>query len=345
MTSILFVIAAAAFEPQRESPWLSGGAAAALFPRSHLSLCVNPASIGLLEETAFSVSASRPFGFTELDRTAVAGGSASETFAAGGYASCSGRNGYLETTVTGAGAFTLSRGVVAGASVSWHRISIEGFGGSNALSSDIGVIARPLQGIFLGGSVRGLASSSPAGDGMGAVPRTVSASLGVCPVQGVTLSAASSMHQYAGEEYSFVTSVEPYPGVSLSASMLTPPVRMGFALQVSISLASVQYGYSTHTDLPSGHAISLIYGTSGFKPEPLAFGREPDEEEQVSFPINVNTATEVQLIQVPGIGPSTASTIRNYILSNGPLDSVDELIDVPGIGPATLENLKHYLTV
>lgn len=345
MTGLLLAIAAAAFEPQSESPWLSGGAAAALFPRSHLSLCVNPASIGLLEETAFSVSASRPFGFKELDRTAVAGGTASETFAGGGYASCTGRNGYLETTVTGAGAFTLSRGLVAGASASWHRISIEGFGGSSAVSTDIGLIARPLQGLFLGASVRGLASSSPADDGMGAVPRTVSAAMGVCPVAGVTLSAGASMHQYSGEEYSAVTSVEPYPGVFLSASVLTPPVRVGFALQVSISMASLQYGYATHTDLPSGHSLSLIYGTSGFQPVPIQFEGEPEENPEVSFPLNVNTATANELVQVPGVGPSTASKILNYIQSNGPLNSIEELIDIPGIGPTTLENLKHYLTV
>lgn len=345
MTGLFLAVAVAAFEPQSESPWLSGGAAAALFPRTHLSISSNPASIGLLELPAVAVSGSRPFGFKELDRTAVAGGNSTETFAWGGFASYSGRNGYMEATLTGAGAFTLSRGIIAGVSTSFHRISIEGFGGSNAVSADLGVIARPVGGVFLACSCRGLYSSSPAADGRGAVPRTVSSAVGVCPVEGVTLSAGASMHQYADEEFSLVTSVEPYPGVVLSAGLLTPPVRMGFGLHLTVSSASLQYGYATHADLPPGHSICLSWGGGGFQPRPMNFTEQLSEEAQVSYPLNVNTATPEELMTIPGIGPSKASLIRNYIEMHGRFETIDELVEVPGIGPATLENLRPYLTV
>lgn len=346
MTGIVVTIAmvVAAFEPQSESPWLSGGTAAALFPRTYLAVSVNPASAGLLDGTAVSVSASRPFGLRDLDRTAIAGGSSTDKYAFAGLMSYSGRNGYGEATVTGAAAVALRTGIVAGVSLSCHRIQIQGFGSGAAVSTDIGLIARPFKGLFFGGAVRGLYSSALTETGMGAVPRTVSSAVGVCPVNGVTLSAGAAVHQYAGEEYSVVTSVEPYPGVSLSFSILTPPVRMGMGLNVSLSTVSLQYGYASHTELSSSHAISVAYGSAAFSPEPIQTGT-PQEEESVSFPVNINTATEDELVTVPGIGPSKASAIRNYIESYGPLQSIDQMIDIPGIGATTLENLRPYLTV
>ena len=335
----------AAFEPQSESPWLSGGIASALFPISHFAVSVNPASAGLLDGTALSISASRPFGFRELDRTAVAGGGSTGNYAFAGLMSYSGRNGYGEATVAGTAAATLRRGLVAGVSMSCHRIQIQGFGSGSAFSADLGLIARPFKGLFLGGAVRGLYSSSFTETGMGAVPRTVSGAVGVCPVSGVTVSAGAAVHQYSGNEYSVVTSVEPYPGVSLSFSLLTPPVRMGMGLSVSLSPVSMQYGYSTHPELPGGHSLAMGYGSVAFHPEPLQLRDLPGEEEAVSFPVNINSATEDELTAIPGIGPSKASTIWNYIESHGPLQSVDDMIDIPGIGATTLENLRPYLTV
>jgi comEA protein len=345
VTGLIWAIAVAAFEPLSESPWLSGGAAAALFPRTHLSIPLNPSSVGLLEETTLAIAASRPFGFRELDRTAVAAGSAGQRLAWGGFASYSGRNGYSEITASAAGAFTMFRGAVGGISCSLHRLSIENYGNTTEFSTDIGITARPVEGLFLGGSCRGLVSSSPTAAGEGTVPRTVSAAAGICPVTGVTLAASISMHQYSGKELSFVTSVEPFPGINLSASLLTPPVRMGFSVLLSVSSASFQYGYTTHTDLPSGHSVCLCYGGSGFKPQPLSLSEEGSAAGVAVFPIDVNAATLEELTQIPGIGPSKASAILNYIENNGQFRSIDEMVQVPGIGPATLERIRSYLRV
>jgi len=345
MTGLVLAIAVAAFEPQAESPWLSGGAAAALFPRSHLAVSVNPASIGLLEKTSVCVSASRPFGFKELDRTAVAAGASTDRLAFAGLISYSGRSGYSEATLTAAAAAGLQRGIVAGVSLSCHRIQIEGFGSAAAVSADAGLIARPFTGFFTGAAVRGLYSSPLTESGYGAVPLTVSGALGVCPVQGVTISCGAAMHQYARQEYCIVSAVEPYPGVALSFSLLTPPVRMGLALQVSLWPVAMQYGYSTHPELAGGHSLALTYGSAAFNPDPIDAGGAETPSESVSFPVNINTATEAELVQLPGIGPSKASAIRNYLETFGPLGSIDDLTDIPGIGPATLETLRPFITL
>ena len=60
-----------------------------------------------------------------------------------------------------------------------------------------------------------------------------------------------------------------------------------------------------------------------------------------SRPINVNTASQAQLEQLPSIGPSRAADI----IANRPYASIDELDRVPGIGVATLEELRPFVTV
>ncbi|MFO3699237.1 helix-hairpin-helix domain-containing protein [Staphylococcus felis] len=62
-------------------------------------------------------------------------------------------------------------------------------------------------------------------------------------------------------------------------------------------------------------------------------------------PINLNTAEESDLTQIPGIGPAKAQTILMYREEHGQFQSIDELKEVKGIGDKTFENLKEYFVV
>ena len=55
--------------------------------------------------------------------------------------------------------------------------------------------------------------------------------------------------------------------------------------------------------------------------------------------VNVNTATQIELEALPGIGPAKASAIIQHRETSGPFASLQDLDAVPGIGPATLNNL------
>jgi competence protein ComEA len=61
--------------------------------------------------------------------------------------------------------------------------------------------------------------------------------------------------------------------------------------------------------------------------------------------VNINTATETELEELPGVGPVTANEIVAYRTEHGPFPSVDSLDDVSGIGPATMEQLRPLVTV
>src|SRR5258708_6070551 len=62
-------------------------------------------------------------------------------------------------------------------------------------------------------------------------------------------------------------------------------------------------------------------------------------------PVNLNTATALELQQVPGIGPATADKILQMRKSYGSFKSVDDLRAIKGIGPKRLEKMRKYITV
>ncbi len=61
--------------------------------------------------------------------------------------------------------------------------------------------------------------------------------------------------------------------------------------------------------------------------------------------LDLNRATEAELEQLPGIGPSRAQDIVAYRESHGPFASVEDIQQVPGIGPTTYERIAPYLIV
>ena len=60
-----------------------------------------------------------------------------------------------------------------------------------------------------------------------------------------------------------------------------------------------------------------------------------------SLIVNINTATERELISVPGIGASRAA----QIIAGRPYETVDDLEKIAGIGGKTLESLRPFVTV
>lgn len=61
--------------------------------------------------------------------------------------------------------------------------------------------------------------------------------------------------------------------------------------------------------------------------------------------ININTATEEELMTLPGIGEVRARAIIAYRTQIGAFVSVEQLTDVDGIGEKTLEKIRDRITV
>jgi len=61
--------------------------------------------------------------------------------------------------------------------------------------------------------------------------------------------------------------------------------------------------------------------------------------------ININTAAQIDLEMLPGVGPSTAANIIAYREANGPFAAIEAIMDVPGIGEGKFEAIRDLITV
>ncbi len=67
--------------------------------------------------------------------------------------------------------------------------------------------------------------------------------------------------------------------------------------------------------------------------------------EEGTSKININTATDLELQALPGIGEKKALQIINYRTENGSFSTIEELMEVSGIGQKTFDTLKASITV
>jgi competence protein ComEA len=65
----------------------------------------------------------------------------------------------------------------------------------------------------------------------------------------------------------------------------------------------------------------------------------------VTFPININSATQRELDELPGIGPVLAGAIVARRDQFGPFERPEDLKNVPGIGEKTYARIAALVTV
>ena len=72
---------------------------------------------------------------------------------------------------------------------------------------------------------------------------------------------------------------------------------------------------------------------------------EDKSSENLSFVININTANETELEQLPGIGASIAGRIIDYRNKNGKFKAIEDIKNVTGIGETKFEKIKDLIKV
>jgi competence protein ComEA len=102
-------------------------------------------------------------------------------------------------------------------------------------------------------------------------------------------------------------------------------------------LAGFLIGYTVMEAVPSNGFV-----IAGERETEIAL---PVYEVDEAGKIDVNTATAVELTDLPGIGPALSARIIEYREEHGPFESVDGLINVRGIGEKVLEGLRPFAKV
>lgn len=71
----------------------------------------------------------------------------------------------------------------------------------------------------------------------------------------------------------------------------------------------------------------------------------PKKKSEQEIRISINTATLNELVQIPGIGPSTAENILAYRNEHGLFQQLEDLMEIKGIGESKFEKMKGHLTL
>ncbi len=72
---------------------------------------------------------------------------------------------------------------------------------------------------------------------------------------------------------------------------------------------------------------------------------QDDSEQNIQYPLNLNTCTAAELMTISNIGETRANAIISYREYLGGYTSVDELKNISGIGEAVFESIEPYVTV
>ena len=93
--------------------------------------------------------------------------------------------------------------------------------------------------------------------------------------------------------------------------------------------------------LEDGMQVRVPARIGGADTRSKSAGAGKNEEGQ----INLNTATEKELQELPGIGPAMSARIVEYREANGDFQSIEDIKKVRGIGNAKFEKLKDKVTL
>jgi competence protein ComEA len=102
-------------------------------------------------------------------------------------------------------------------------------------------------------------------------------------------------------------------------------------------------------DVPrKGEHTALALATEDTFAQPAShrarhYGSRSSHKLQPGQTLDINAASEAELTQLPGVGPSLAARIVEYRTENGPFQSVDDLQNVSGIGPSKFDKMLPYV--
>lgn len=132
---------------------------------------------------------------------------------------------------------------------------------------------------------------------------------------------------------------KPHFSIFITVACILGAGVLGYTLGRSSQRQSVQLIQSTEpsmviTESPSpAHAATISESEADTGPDS---GIQPTQQ-HTTFPININTASQKELMELPGIGEVLAQRIVDYRDAHGPFRTKNELTKVSGIGKKKLE--------
>jgi len=104
-------------------------------------------------------------------------------------------------------------------------------------------------------------------------------------------------------------------------------------------------GYARHLLAAFALASALTTASIGSAQLDQGANEAPSTQATASGVVNLNSATEEELVRLPGIGPAKAQAILRMREQRGPFKKVEDVMQVRGIGRKTFRKLQPMLTL
>ncbi|HTR51144.1 MAG TPA: helix-hairpin-helix domain-containing protein [Kofleriaceae bacterium] len=126
--------------------------------------------------------------------------------------------------------------------------------------------------------------------------------------------------------------------ISISFSKLTR--RLGALGAVALLAAAMGGSWTAASAAPASSVV-----TSPVAASPPASAAKKSAHKELSGKLNLNTATEDQLMLLPSVGPSKAERVVAWRKKNGGFKRTADLRRVKGFGYKTFKRLEPFLDI
>ena len=92
-----------------------------------------------------------------------------------------------------------------------------------------------------------------------------------------------------------------------------------------------------------GLCLGLVGLVADGSPAAAAPAKKASAAEQGK--ININSASEIELTKIPGVGPALAKRIIEFREQHGPFRRLEDIMKVRGIGEKSYQKMRAYITV